>query len=149
MLLVRFGIVMKCPWCGEEVSTEEYSRHLKTCSGYVERAVREEAFARIAGPVYPPEKWIGIEFTPVQRAAIGNLLKRRVKWWSDIIEEDIKLREAKAVTDEAAREDITKFSWSLQEAVAIAGELRVANTLLKEMENIKSLAFHRVLAALK
>jgi len=23
--------IVKCPWCGEEVSTDEYSRHYETC----------------------------------------------------------------------------------------------------------------------
>jgi len=25
---------MKCPWCGQEVTTEEYSTHLDRCKGY-------------------------------------------------------------------------------------------------------------------
>jgi len=47
--------MVKCPWCGREVSAEEYSKHLETCPQYERPS--EAPSAKKSSETYESEEW--------------------------------------------------------------------------------------------
>jgi len=124
--------MVRCPYCGEEMSIDEYLRHVET---------HKVAQARYAMPSQPPRGRYGFDIPPVLKAAIGSMFRERAKHWYDSIDNTVKKYQAHGIPLDDAREEVLKFTWAFSELAAIAEELRLEQELVNEIDKMRSTAW--------
>jgi hypothetical protein len=67
--------MIKCPWCGTEVSTEEYSRHYETCPK------RKERWERVTPEVTPGERPFSEDILRIARTLAANPFASNTPEW--------------------------------------------------------------------